>query len=138
MQTFLPDPSFHYCATTLDGKRLNKQRIECIQIMNAFDGGGWSNHPAVRMWRPYRDAFVTYWEAIEQECRDRGYKAMKVPNKSSDFLLPPWIGDDRLHSSHRLNLLYKNSDHYTQWFTETVPTMKPDYFWPTQHKEYND
>ena len=53
MQTFLPYPDFAKSAACLDNKRLNKQIVECKQILMALSGEskGWRNHPAVLMWK---------------------------------------------------------------------------------------
>ena len=54
MQTFLPYESFEKSAQTLDWRRLGKQRVEGMQIINAITGKkrkdgkpykGWINHP---------------------------------------------------------------------------------------------
>lgn len=68
MQTFLPYPSFTLSAICLDNKRLNKQILECDQILNALAPGstsGWRNHPAVKMWRGYEPALLL---AIKGAC----------------------------------------------------------------------
>ena len=38
MQTFLPYPDFKKSASCLDYKRLGKQRVEGLQILNAIQG----------------------------------------------------------------------------------------------------
>jgi hypothetical protein len=43
---------------------------------------------------------------------------------------PWWLGDNRLHSSHRSNLLRKMPDYYVQ-FKWTDDPAAP-YWWPTQ------
>jgi hypothetical protein len=57
MQTFLPSANATIAASMLDSKRLNKQILECYQILNVLSGkskgGGWRNHPAVLMWKGY-------------------------------------------------------------------------------------
>ena len=52
MQTFLPFNSPAKCAEVLDNKRLNKQILECYQILKVIstNGKAWRNHPAVLMW----------------------------------------------------------------------------------------
>jgi len=52
MQTFLPYQNYSRCAEVLDNKRLGKQRVECLQILNALldASKGWKQHPAVKMW----------------------------------------------------------------------------------------
>ena len=45
MQTFLPYPSMGQSVRCLDYRRLGKQRVEALQILNALDGKskGWTN-----------------------------------------------------------------------------------------------
>lgn len=53
MQTFLPYESYELSAQSLDSRRLNKQRFECKQILNALapnSTSDWRNHSAVRIW----------------------------------------------------------------------------------------
>ena len=59
MQTFLPYPDFAKSAACLDNKRLNKQIVECYQILRAITDPtyGWQNHPAVNMWRGFKGAY---------------------------------------------------------------------------------
>ena len=69
MQTFLPYESFKQSARVLDWRRLGKQRVEGMQIINAIEGKprqdgkpykGWLNHPATVMWRPYLNDLKLY------------------------------------------------------------------------------
>ena len=73
MQTFLPYESFRKSAEVLDWRRLGKQRVEGMQIINAIEGKkrkdgkpykGWLNHPATVMWRPYPNALKHYTNII--------------------------------------------------------------------------
>jgi Pyrimidine dimer DNA glycosylase len=66
VQTFLPYPDFARTAEVLDDRRLGKQRVEVLQILNAMHrtSGGWINHPATRMWRGYEPALIAYGLAI--------------------------------------------------------------------------
>ena len=52
----------------LDKRRLNKQKIECKQIMNAIDGisSAWKNHPIVKSYTPYRKWLDVYYWLIEE------------------------------------------------------------------------
>ena len=63
MQTFLPYESFEKSAKVLDYRRLGKQRVEGMQIINAIENPnpqGWKNHPIVIMWTPYVTALKHY------------------------------------------------------------------------------
>ena len=110
MQTFLPYADFYSCSRVLDSKRLGKQRVECKQILLALkNGGAWSNHPAVKMWRGYEPALCRYAVCMCREWTERGY----VDNLFSFFpqyakvTYPDWLGREDLHKSHRRALIYK-------------------------------
>ena len=50
MQTLLPTKNFRTAAKLLDYRRLGKQRVEGLQLINSlspdYDKKGWLNHPA--------------------------------------------------------------------------------------------
>jgi hypothetical protein len=137
VQTFLPVPDFAETARILDDARLGKQRVETFQIIRTLDGvtKGWRNHPAVRMWRGYETALIEYGLAMCTEWDERGY-ADTVRGKLADhrraaggpLVLPPWIGDEALHASHRSNLLRKDPEFYGRYHW-SEPADLP-YVWP--------
>jgi hypothetical protein len=137
MQTFLPVPDFAASARILDNARLGKQRVEAYQIIRTLDGvtKGWRNHPAVRMWRGYEPALLTYALAICDEWDRRGYPDT-VRGKLAEHLreedrpvhLPPWLGDEALHASHRSNLLRKDAEFYGAYGWTEPPDLP--YVWP--------
>lgn len=136
MQTFLPYPNFAESACVLDRQRLGKQRVEVLQILRALrDGGGWKNHPAVKMWKNHEGALIWYGEAIVREWTSRGYKnnvsyrEFYVPDEEFQGAeLPPWLGDPAFHASHRSNLLRKSPDHYGKFGWTESPDLP--YVWP--------
>jgi hypothetical protein len=81
MQTFLSEPTFKRCAQALDNKRLNKQLLECRQILNILinfpDTASWRNHPAVLQWKEYIPALFKYAEHVRNECVKRGIRTEK-------------------------------------------------------------
>lgn len=136
MQTFLPYASFADSARVLDNRRLGKQRVETLQILNALTDPtkGWRNHPATKMWENNIGALVFYGLAICEEWIQRGYKDTCY-SKIEKFLdqypcgpLPPWLGDPDFHRSHQSNLVRKMPDHYRQFFPD-IPDDLP-YIWP--------
>lgn len=143
MQTFLPHPNFVASAMCLDTKRLGKQRVEAMQLIRAIDhGGGWSNHPAAKMWVGFRVALMLYHDTCIREWVRRGYnntmQTMLYPSPEAEpppfiatVAMPPWLGDEALHSSHRSNLLRKDPDHYGQFGWAEGPDQ--EYVWPTTH-----
>jgi len=135
MQTFLPYSSFQKSAACLDNKRLGKQRVEAMQILNVLAGRtkGWKHHPAVLMWKGYEKALRQYLRVVIIEWKRRGYKnSMRIPREVSllPHEIPPWIGNRRFHSSHRSNLLRKDLQHYGKmgW---RVGVNSPRY-WPAR------
>lgn len=151
MQTFLPDPSFDTSARLLDTKRLGKQRVEAMQVLRALtrDPYGWKSHPAVLMWAGYEEALVAYCLAMCEEWSRRGHGDTVATTVVEDLrtalgvervrtqaelavagALPPWLGDDRLHRSHRSALVRKEVDFYRPLFDD-VPDDLP-YVWPVR------
>lgn len=138
MQTFLPAADFRATAAFLDNRRLGKQRVECKQIYRALTGQskGWTNHPATKMWRSHEGTLLWYAITICEEWRDRGFKDSLLPEfewlyyhgKFSDAT-PAWLGDVRLHASHRSNLLRKDSAWYGKYNWTEGPDL--EYYWPT-------
>lgn len=133
MQTFLPLEDFRQSARCLDRQRLGKQRVEAWQILNTLlHGGGWSHHPAVKMWNDHVSWLRRYGICICEEWISRGYKDtmrerfLKICLKSTKR--PPWLGSKRFHSSHRAALLAKNIIWYSQFGWEEYPII--DYYWP--------
>jgi hypothetical protein len=135
MQTFLPFPSFERSARALDNRRLGKQRVEAYQLLRALLGitKGWSNHPAVRMWRAHERALADYGLAVCREWARRGFRDTcqdKILSLMKDLLQsepPPWLGSRRFHASHRSNLVRKDPVHYA-----SMRRAGPDlpYIWP--------
>lgn len=145
MQTFLPYADFGRCARVLDDRRLGKQRVETLQILRALHlyDYGWSRHPAVLMWSGHTAALVSYGVAVVDEWTSRGHRdstrtnivefvhpdrPRRQPELGVRGQLPPWLGQEALHRSHRSALLRKHSDHYRPYFGD-VPDDLP-YVWP--------
>lgn len=135
MQTFLPYPDFVECARVLDRARLGKQRVETLQILQTLAGksSGWTNHPAVKMWRSYEGYLIEYGIAICDEWIARGYADTcrgKIISLATEFpwRIPPWLGSEILHASHRSNLLRKSPEHYRQYWPNDPDNL--GYYWP--------
>ena len=132
MQTFLPYPDFEECARCLDWRRLGNQRIEALIILRTLRGqtsGGWRHHPAVKMWRGHENELGHYLNAMCDEWVRRGYRnTIRRRRVKSPLRMPPWLGDERLHASHRSNLLRKDPEHYSRFGWREPPDLP--YFWP--------
>jgi hypothetical protein len=162
MQTFMPYNDFARTAKSLDNKRLNKQALEAWQIMltnlhlDPNNGHrpprGWFNHPAAVMWRGHEQALLTYIEAMVEEWKGRGYKSTILDKATNTFvfaiendltmyeddvIMPTWIENklllDKLTETHRLALLTKNYEWYSQFDWPEDHGFQPatyEYFWP--------
>jgi hypothetical protein len=163
MQSFLVSTdSFEATASVIDNKRLHKQTLEAWQCLltmcrldpdgNDREPKGWSSHPVVKMWRGHETLLVSYISATYFEWRSRGYKstlldktfrtydrAVDLGRISSELTVPSWMQDieyfERLCSTHRVALLNKNYDWYSQFNWAEDTGIKPDtyeYVWPHQ------
>jgi hypothetical protein len=141
VQTFVPVADFAESATYLDYRRLGKQRVETLQILNSLTfnrSHGWRNHPAVKMWEGHEAGLAAYGVAICLNWLSRGYRDTCLEKISAIIQpdptdLPPWWGDERVHSSHRSNLLRKDPAHYGQFGWSDDPSA--EYFWPSSSYE---
>jgi hypothetical protein len=145
MQTFLPYRDYTRSAEVLDSPRLGKQRVETLQVLRALELGeyGWRSHPVVRMWRGRTPALVAYGLAVVRAWRERGHadstyelitefapqvEHLTQAELADRGLLPTWLGDGRLHLSHRSALVRKDPDFYRPVFGD-IPDDLP-YHWP--------
>jgi hypothetical protein len=160
MQVFLPFADFRESARVLDKRRLQKQGVECLQLLLAVfdvpleDGRprtGHKSHPVYLAWKPYHLALIRYTLAIVEECKARGIKCDTVETRVRTLLptgcdldnapLPPFVGDEDFHRSHRCRLLQKGREDaakgganwYAQfhWEEASLPDLESrDYLWP--------
>ena len=129
MQTFLPYPDFKESLQTLDYRRLGKQRVEAYQIIRALRyGGGYSHHPAVKMWRGHLNALKLYYNYALDEWIRRGYKnKMEKMPIHGRIVFPQWFGKDKFHAAHRSNLLRKDQIYYGRNGWQEKPDLP--YLW---------
>jgi hypothetical protein len=151
VQTFLPYPSFERSARVLDRRRLGRQRVEALQILNALTDPSyaWQHHPAVLQWRGYEEALVRYGLTMCEEWTGRGFDdtvAGTLRTTARDRLglqrirtqatladadrLPPWLGRRAYHRSHQSSLVRKDPDHYRPHFPKVPDDL--DYVWPVR------
>ena len=157
MQTFLPSGSYIFTAQHLDNKRLNKQILECYQILKVLstDGVAWRNHPAVLMWEGSENHLHNYVNAMVKEAKYRGIKTVnneaninelhKKFGKNWGSLTPIWYADkeklSRVVATHRANLYRKDPEYYVEFAKDLNSKYnKPCcegclYFWPTHPRK---
>jgi hypothetical protein len=141
MQTFLPYPNYIRCVQSLDNKRLGKQRVEAMQIINILDGkqtsAGWRNHPAVKMWVGYTNSLKYYCNCCIDEWIKRGFKNTMVKYDVDHQNEEPWfIGNQDFHRAMRARLIEKNEEFYLPIFTKIDKGFNDGkYFWPVNETQ---
>jgi hypothetical protein len=112
---------------------------------------GWRHHPAVKMWIGYEEALARYaldfagvWTATGRADTTAatfladlgaatGITSIRTqPELAAAGELPPWLGDEKFHESHRSALLRKDADFYGPLFG-VVPADLP-YVWPASDR----
>lgn len=160
MQTFMPYKDFAKTAKVLDNKRLNKQILECYQVLNVLSNkdpkAAWRNHPAVKMWRDHEFGLYNYVQAMIVEANTRGIKTDKnfanilrlrdTYSRQWGMGNPEWMSNKfimkRVTTTHKANLFKKEPESYPQFITALEDKNNQpccdrcQYFWVT-HWEVN-
>lgn len=136
MQTFLIDPDYYVSARILHSKHLGNQYYREGMILLT---GGWSKHPASKMWKGYEYSLTSYLLACQCELQRRGKWYGKtavllrhIRRKLKDTGFPKWLGNKDFHDSHKSNLLRKDKEKGWNWykhFNWNVPDSLA-YVWP--------
>lgn len=142
MQVFVPYDSPYRVATCLDARRLNKQIIECRQILAAIRGesNAWMNHPCVRMYRDHAEWLEYYMNCLE--CYADAYRLEKLNEDSdadevynlakgwsikADAITPPFLTDE-FCKHHQCRLFTKDPEWYRDFFTHCKESDENWYF----------
>jgi hypothetical protein len=141
MQTFLPYSSYKESAKALDYKRLGKQRVETLQLLNCISAvkkklpvRGWANHPCTKMWQNHSNSLVEYGIAICEEWKLKGFKDTCLEkirahyDSSEPSTKPSFVGNNYFHLTHKSKLIQKKPEYYKVLWPE-VPTNL-EYVWP--------
>lgn len=113
MQVFIVGTPFE-TAMALDPRRLNKQIIECQQILDALNGKkAWSNHPCTLQYKDHQRWLMNYMSCLIR------YKCGEVERAATSST---WCELDRLpfHTQEyfdqmKRRLYTKDKEHYSQW-----------------------
>ena len=109
MQVFLPYSNYAKSVAALNDARLGNQCYrECLTIFR----GKWPHHPASKMWLPFKRELAKYAYACAIEMATRNKWRPQIVDKWQSFWSqqiaankstgkPSWIGNEKLHSSHR-------------------------------------
>jgi hypothetical protein len=120
MQTFLPYEDIKESLRALDNARLKNQRTEALELITSITTDrGWRHHPCFKLW----ENNIDWAERIGQNY----HKDMLLEVVNPLFKMPVWLGNKRLHATHRSNLLRKKPEFYKQ-YGWTEPHDLP-YYW---------
>jgi hypothetical protein len=101
-------------AMALDPLRLNKQIIECQQILDALNGKkAWSRHPAVLQYRGHEEWLAAYALCLEAFASKRDMEAT-IANAYAGMCTPEWHCEEYYINMKR-RLFEKDELHYKQW-----------------------
>lgn len=138
VNTFIVSDDYETTARLLDYKRLGKQRVEAMQIINVLEreergeiNKGWKNHPATKMWRGNVNQLKKYTNVMITEWIRRGYKnTMKFYSidetdvESENETDVPWFVKWKpLQYSHMASLVRKDRDFYKPLFKGKYPIV---------------
>ena len=102
-------------AKALDKKRLNKQIIECGQILKAIAGEStaWKNHPATKMYKYHQEWLKLYMHCLNAY-RLNNINAAEHLSNYADTMRPEFHTQEYFDQMKR-RLYTKNNEHYKQW-----------------------
>jgi hypothetical protein len=102
-------------AQALDKRRLNKQIIECRQILDALYNYkiGWKNHPCTLSYKNDRDWLWSYCLCLEQY-REGEYNQALYWNNLAEKVRPVFHTQEYFDQMKR-RLYTKSPEYYAQW-----------------------
>lgn len=115
MQVFITSKNPIETVKVLDNRRLNKQIIECRQILNAINGQtkAWKNHPCTLQYKNHKSWLICYLYCLEYYKRGNIDDALFCSNKC--FEMVPNFHDDEYLNQMKRRLYTKDNNHYKQW-----------------------
>lgn len=100
-------------ARALDKRRLNKQIIECEQILSALNGAkAWSNHPCVLQYRGHEEWLNAYLMCLKCFQIDSYFSSMF---NYIAMTKQPAFHTKEYFSQMKRRLYQKDNEHYKQW-----------------------
>lgn len=114
MQVFIVGTPL-YTAEILDKKRLNKQIIECVQLLNAIKGisNAWKNHPCAIQYRDNVEWLENYMLCIKAYRDGDIDNALSFNNRCVE--MTPSFHIEEYFNQMKRRLFTKNQEHYKQW-----------------------
>ena len=114
MQVFIIGTAFE-TAMVLDKKRLNKQIIECDQILKAINGESkyWRNHPCVKMYTEHKIWLCYYVMSLGYYKEGNKDASIRYSNYANNYR-PNFHTQDYFDNMKR-RLYTKNNNHYKEF-----------------------
>lgn len=138
MQVFIIGSPYE-TAKVLDKKRLNKQIIECKQILNAIEGKNyaWKNHPCTIQYRNntswlnyYLECLINYQKANSGKLNPSyAFKCLELAYTLSSFCdwLRPNFHTSEYFDNMKRRLYTKDHNHYKQF--ESLGESYENWYW---------
>lgn len=134
MQVFIIGSPYE-TAMCLDKKRLNKQIVECKQMLRALEGlsKGWRNHPCTIQYDKHR-----YWLWVYMLClasyRDEQYFNSILLSEVCESYKPEFHTEEYFEQMKR-RLYTKDKEHYSYWLE--LGESNENWYWvDNQWKKY--
>lgn len=122
-------------AQALDKLRLNKQIIECEQILDALNGAkAWSNHPCVLQYKGHEKWLRRYKRVLEEvksgckegvKCKYHDFRARETT---------PSFHTQEYFDQMKRRLYTKNPEHYKQW--EYLGRSDENWYWSQTENKF--
>ena len=113
MQVFIVGTAIE-SARALDKRRLNRQIVECYQILDAISGAkGWAKHPAVLQYKNHQQWLKNYVFCLEAYRKGK-LNAAEANSWNATLTRPSWHTQEYYDQMKR-RLYTKDPEHYKQW-----------------------
>lgn len=132
MQVFIVGSPFE-TARALDKCRLNKQIIECQQILDALNGAkAWSNHPCTLQYRGQELWLYDYMRCLMSHRDGRVFLA-ELYSGACDCIRPPFHTQEYFDQMKR-RLYTKSKEHYAQW--AHLGESEDNWYWSQKENKF--
>lgn len=134
--TFLPFADVKKSLECLDDKRLCKQRVEAMQILNSLrNKNGWNKHPSCIMWSSHIPYLQMYYnESLNEWVRRKKLNTMAFETITDKIEEPWFVGYEVFHYTMQAALMRKDPVHYK--FNVPKEYMDVGYFWPSKYDKF--
>lgn len=128
-------------AMALDSRRLNKQIIECGQILDALNGAkAWSNHPCVLQYWKHQEWLKQYMYCLQNyadyknpQCGSFHRDYAELYSANANFMRPIWHTQEYYDQMKR-RLYTKDKEHYKQW--AHLGESDVNWYWSHEKQEF--